>query len=990
MVYFEGLIICIIILLISITLYNLSKYNPKIPTHQSIKSSFEYKLKYNVYLMFKSLNAKRADLKRIIFIFMFVTMFYFLFLSSLPGNNHILCFVGAVDECTGNDGDLSSELCTAYGGCYGGPAWQIGGEVDGSTCCGDDLNNNVKNLTSDESSMDNGYADNSTDMACCLASTDCIDDGSCYNTDTTPKDVDNDGDDDYCDAGTWRDCIDDSGCSGSYVCQYSTKNCIDGDGSIILKNLGTSGIELTNQDYTSTRNVFLQLSFPDETINCRYTNYINDSVYPPYDYSGWTLSGPCETSKLWELSQGVGLKTVYYQVNFSDRNSTFNDTIYYNFTGGGLDTTAPTAPIVYHNNYTNTNNSITINWYASIDDESSTLGIPLAYSVVLYSDFTTLGTGLTTSLNYTFSGFELSHNTVVYANVSAINSGGHKSNTTSDPLIIDLESPNITGLFGSFRNLSALSYESINSVLSEDTWLYAMQTNFSWNGVDGVSNRVIEYSYILTTDTSAQPDNVPEGTIGNFENTKSKSYSGLQSSKYYFKVKAKDLAGNWGPVSWINFSLDNSPPSRPEILTENSGSNSITYTWSESTDEESNIVLYAINLTDESEVHIAMFNQTNINNRSHTFTGLNSYDYNATIGALNGAGIWRWSNQEALITDFYPPEIIALPNITVIDNKPILKAWTNEIANCYYNNSGSNTKFSYSNTTYHETKLSELSDGHYTYVITCTDLSNNEATQNINFSVDTTESPENILGVSNVSGYESLVTNFQINIENNSINFTGISSSRFKIYINNEEIDASVFDLGNSKYNVSFISPTKGSYTLKVELDDNSDRTLSVPLTINELYLNAYYSDIKIGGIPSTTKHITHYVNGSRLGLATDSDLNLKNYVTENQLLNITEIDITDNLFIINTKSTNTILDRERKINNGNFLSLIIPSFGYSITDKYIIDFILNYDNYAIESYVGEELGKGKHQLLVARSTTNGNPVIRFIRSGDDQSVLTG
>ena len=71
MVYFEGLIICIIILLISITLYNLSKYNPKIPTHQSIKSSFEYKLKYNVYLMFKSLNAKRADLKRIIFIFMF-------------------------------------------------------------------------------------------------------------------------------------------------------------------------------------------------------------------------------------------------------------------------------------------------------------------------------------------------------------------------------------------------------------------------------------------------------------------------------------------------------------------------------------------------------------------------------------------------------------------------------------------------------------------------------------------------------------------------------------------------------------------------------------------------------------------------------------------------------------------------------------------------------------------------------------------------------
>jgi hypothetical protein len=121
---------------------------------------------------------KQGDLKRIIYVLIFVFMFYSLFLSVLPSEN-ILCFVSAANECTGNDGDIGTTQCTAYGGCNGGPAWSIGGDVDTTTCCGDDSNNHV-NTESSSTDAPAGYNDGIT--ACCNVATDCNYNDACVAT----------------------------------------------------------------------------------------------------------------------------------------------------------------------------------------------------------------------------------------------------------------------------------------------------------------------------------------------------------------------------------------------------------------------------------------------------------------------------------------------------------------------------------------------------------------------------------------------------------------------------------------------------------------------------------------------------------------------------------------------------------------------------------------------------------------------------------------
>jgi len=802
-----------------------------------------------------------------------------------------------------------------------------------------------------------------------------------------------DGDDDYCNAGQWTDCNDNSHCAGSRICSLAIHDCVNPDGYVTIRNLGTTGIEDTNQEYTSTRSVMLELNYSVNAVNCRYTNYPNNSELPPASYYGWTLGEACVGNRVWLLSEGVGTKTVYYQINFSDRNSTFNDTIYFNYTGGGLDATPPTAPVVYHNNYTNSNQSITVYWYNASDPDSITLGIPLKYQVTLYtSGGTSLGNVVTTSNSYTFTGFNLQHNTIVYANVSVINSGNQWVNVTSAPLVIDLEKPIINSLLGSYRNLSALAYQSLNNVASEDTWLYATQVNFSWNGSDALSNSVVAYSYLLTKSSSASPDEVPEGAINNFANSNAKAYTSLAPSKYYFYIKAQDLAGNWGDIYSLNFSLDSTGPSRPRILTETGTGETLTYTWSESTDDESEVVLYRVNLTDENENLVNSFNQTNTNNRSHTFAGLTSGDYNATVGAKNGAGIWRWSNQESVITDFDAPIISPMPNKTVVSNRPILKVWTDEKATCYYNRSDANVYFAYTNTTYHETKLNVHSNDPYTYTITCDDPYSNSASEEVSFTVDTTKTPTDVFGDAAISTYEQIITTFTINVESDGTNISGILRESFSLTIGDESKEFSVFDIGDGRYNISFIAPDKGSYNLKVTIDSSPDIDITIPLLVNELYLSAVYEDSLISSSPDTTKHITYFTNRSRIGMATTDNINLDDYVTTSNKLNITGIDHRDTLLIFNTKASNSLLEREKRLNQESFLNSVNPSFGFQMTDNYIIEYVLRYDSYVIQSDVGETLGTGRHRLLVSRTYSNDLDVIKFSNpsGSSDRSVVSG
>ncbi|MEK6916951.1 MAG: LamG-like jellyroll fold domain-containing protein, partial [Nanoarchaeota archaeon] len=149
----------------------------------------------NLFDNFKVLiENKSGGLKRTFFTLTMIIMVYFLFFSVLPGNERILPFVCAVNECTGSDGDPSTALCTAYGTCGGGPAWSIGGETAPTACCGDDASENKRTAAA---AADSTYTTNAADDGCCTASTDCIQSSTC--TDTAGTSAGN-----YCNAGTWQ------------------------------------------------------------------------------------------------------------------------------------------------------------------------------------------------------------------------------------------------------------------------------------------------------------------------------------------------------------------------------------------------------------------------------------------------------------------------------------------------------------------------------------------------------------------------------------------------------------------------------------------------------------------------------------------------------------------------------------------------------------------------------------------------------------------
>lgn len=110
----------------------------------------------------------------------------------------------------------SSATCTPY-------HWSTSVQFESNQpyCCGDDTGENWLTESFD-SSMDSSSANTN---ACCDASNDCVASSKCYSSGTT-HDVDSDGDSDYCNSGTWVDCVDDSQCHDYEYCNASN-DCVN-------------------------------------------------------------------------------------------------------------------------------------------------------------------------------------------------------------------------------------------------------------------------------------------------------------------------------------------------------------------------------------------------------------------------------------------------------------------------------------------------------------------------------------------------------------------------------------------------------------------------------------------------------------------------------------------------------------------------------------------------------------------------------------------
>jgi hypothetical protein len=556
-------------------------------------------------------------------------------------------------------------------------------------------------------------------------------------------------------------------------------------------------------------------------------------------------------------------------------------------------------------------------------------------------------------------------------------------------LTIDLQKPSLSVLKGTYYNISSNAYGLIDS-LSSGTWAYANKVNFSWQGFDFTSG-VSAYSYILTMNPAAVVDEVPEGDINNLAGETAKVFTNLKSGTYYFYLKVKDIAGNWGDVSSLNISIDNTAPSKPEILTEERENNNLIYTWSESSDPESNIEKYMINLSYPDGSYYKS-NTTDSLTQTMTFVNIGTGTYNVTVGAMNGVGIWRWSNEVDITADSTPPEIRATPNRTVITNTPIIKAWTNEQAVCIYNISTTEYEFAYTNTTYHEAKTGYLANGQHYVTITCEDMSGNADDQDINFTINTELTPDTVDGASEINTYESLLTTIPVIIKDgsNTTLLPGGTPERFSMSLEGKDTEISVFDKGDGTYNLTFYAPEEsGSYSLVLKVGGTA--LYSATLNVNLLYLSSTYSK---PGISSTnTSHITYYAGGGNTyGLATDEDRQDLVIASGQNNLSLTNIKQDENLFIFSTKPGLAIASREDLLNSRNFMKRVIPSFGYQLDDTYIIHFILRYDNFAIQSELGDELEKGYYvtriKYLFEDRIGDKKRIIKFVNAQEQQNKI--
>jgi parallel beta-helix repeat protein len=240
-----------------------------------------------------------------------------------------------LDTCTAvtYDADTNSNTCTS---CRTVSNWLIGGEggafgeYDTGTsteCCGDDSGEYNRTRLA-HSSMDNGYVSSGADIACCSATNDCIDDATCVVTGGVSRDADGDGDNDYCNAGTWYDCNTNSECSAGYSC--NSNNCVDALGP----TYSNAGI---NQAFAGASTIF-SINVSDNVAlhpNGQYIFSTNNTGIWVNDSAVNFTATPQWANVTKTLNSSAGF-TIGYRWYFDDNVGNINNTSIYTLVTNGI------------------------------------------------------------------------------------------------------------------------------------------------------------------------------------------------------------------------------------------------------------------------------------------------------------------------------------------------------------------------------------------------------------------------------------------------------------------------------------------------------------------------------------------------------------------------------------------------------------------------------------------------------------------------------
>jgi len=573
-------------------------------------------------------------------------------------------------------------------------------------------------------------------------------------------------------------------------------------GSIQISNLGHTGFLQTNQEYTSSTTVNLNMVFTAATSRCRYINWDSTLPLPTSPWSAWE---PCVSQKYWVLDNPDGNKTVYAEIDYvAIPDVIVNDSISYNSTGAGLDITPPGTVQITDGDFTNQNASIPFSWTPSADFESvSILSLPILYNVSFIRDRSGMNTTIlsivTRSTAYSLTA-QLRHGDRVYVNVTAINSGSLRNTSVSDGLRIDQASPFVPIMIeNAFYNRTTGAYEEANQTY----WYDADSLRFRWDATDAMSG-IAGYSYVITSGNESADTVMEEGS--------SAELHFLRPGVYTLRVRAVDNAGNWGAQAERSIRIDNTAAKKPQIIEEKDEGDTLYVRWTKPEDL-SGISNQSINVTldDGTVFFYARFNSSATD---FMVTGTGDDVYNVVVGVRNGAGLWSYSDQSDVESDSFPPVILQrLPSARAATLDPLVAIVTDEDSICSYNDTSSSRRnFTYTGSTRHETVVQAFA-GTMHLLIRCSDSSGNTVEEEFSFQAATLL-PDAGTAPSQALAYEGIEKGIGFSLRNSGNPISGVRDITFML--DGVPAEPAIHDYGDGRYEASFIFSENGTFPLTI------------------------------------------------------------------------------------------------------------------------------------------------------------------------------
>ncbi|MCP3681918.1 MAG: hypothetical protein GY861_04435 [bacterium] len=437
---------------------------------------------------------------------------------------------------------------------------------------------------------------------------------------------------------------------------------------------------------------------------------------------------------------------------------------------------------------------------------------------------------------------------------------------------------------------------------------------------------------------------------------------------FHFHVKARDNADNWGAISNYTIRVDGSAPSIPQMTLNSQYANttSVNFNWSISTDPDSGVDNYYLEVDNDTGFTSPEVSSWRGNVTNSTVSLTTGYLYYARVRSRNYAGVnSSWSTTATTTVDTTPPTITFLKptdGSSVVSETVTLVVMTDESAMCSLQvGAGVSRNFTFTNTTYHETRVAPSSTTP-TITVRCIDVVYNQATNSTRFTINTALLPSaSMITVPSKSSYTNEIVSMNVFIRTSGGTGIGdIPSSEFDLRLDGLSKGVSVADNGRGNYTITFVAPEQnGSYSMV--LSSMGISSTASTLDVNNIVFTVQYLN---PGLSATrnSKMIYHVADLYSVGLASDSS-DSDSAGTSSQLDMISDAN-DGSIFIFVSKPNNDAERLEEMLQNKDFIEALSPSFGYNMKkDIYIVYTQLAFEDISLSGI--ERLSPGQYKLLL-------------------------